>query len=307
MNYLRHPYLLSIIGVIVLLVVGTVIVDAHLPVTVIDRTRDWGGPIVFSARDPVSYAPDVSSARSAVHEGATDVLTVQNPASFSYMPDPGISTAAAIADTIIGTDTAFDFGAFIQQLSRPSSKIPGTSQIDLAILVDGQTTYPTVPVQSFDASDRAAPARSDTQQSLYAYGNEAGSHIRFYEQTHPNDGAIIEGFFKTRNTKSAAALKQLGTDIKNIGINLQTMTNVPASATSAHRAFAESYIEVGDKLTSLLSAQTDAAVIGAIDVYDDAVQTHIRNYIAVIDLFSRNGVTFQQDEQGRVFVFTPMQ
>jgi len=308
MNYLRHPYLLSIVGVITLLVVGTVIVDVHLPVTAADHTSGWGASIDANSYTSPSYAPAAQYAPPPAPTGEESPAIVpgaQDPSSFIYDPSP---TANSAAETIIDTDTSFDFNSFMQRLSGSAPRAPKTSAvIQTSADVDPQDAYAFVPVQLFSTETNAAPARSDIQQALYAYGNTAGSSIKTYELLHPNASAIVQRFFDDRKSAaSGVALKRLADDIKGVGTDLKKAGGVPAPAAVAHGALADSYIDLGEKLVAIPSAQTDDALLKKIDIYENAVQLYAKNYTALVLLFSKNGVSFRSDEPGSVFMFSPL-
>ena len=166
------------------------------------------------------------------------------------------------------------------------------------------TTFQVFPVRPA-AVIATTPPRTAIQEALYTYGNAAGAYIQFYEQTHRNDAVIVENYYHARDSvKNAAALEQLGTDIKGVGLSLQKIQGIPTQAAAIHEALAGSYVDVGEKLITQTSTQNNADIIKAIGVYHDAVGIYIKNYVALVLIFSNNGVVFESSDPGSVFMFT---
>lgn len=303
MDQPKHPYLLTLLGLGSLLVIATV-VQTHMPAPAMNSANEWGTPIIFSSYDPAPYRADTQSTPSAGVSPSTPVIipSDQNPTSFSYNTTPAPAPTKNTVATIISSDTAFDFNAFRQQLSSsmPKNSVPSATQA-----AGTSETYPTVPPQLFTAVDTAPRTRDDTQQAMYVYGNAAGSFIQEYDRLHPDDSAEVQRYFDARGTVAhVIALKQLGDDLKNIGISMKTISPVPVQLVAVHTALANSYIDIGEKLSVIPSAQSDDDLIKAINVYDDAVELYAKNYTALVFKFSEHKVTFGSDEPGSLFMFS---
>lgn len=308
MDQPKHPYLLALFGLGLLLVIA-VVVQTHMPVRTINTTGNWGTPIVFSSsHDSVPYRADVpvTPPTQAPQNTPINIPGDQNLSSFSYDTTPAPAPTVNTAATIINSDTSFDFNAFMQQLTG-SAPTKGPAPSAAPSIPDfGQEVYATVPTQLFSTVGNAPPARTDLQQSIYLYGNTVGSFIQNYDRIHPNDAAEVQRYFDSRDTvANVIALKQLGDDLKNIGISMQGISGVPSPIVPAHTALAESYIDIGTKLSALTAARTDEEIVKAINVYDDAVEIYAKNYTALIFRFAEQGVRFRPDEPGSLFMFTP--
>lgn len=300
---MRHPYLLSIMGVIVLLVVGTIIVDVHAPVTVINSASSWNSPTTPYYPSYASRSTETARPMQQVTQNTpvnTRTMGTQNPSSFSYSPEIPANPAAKIAGVIINTDSSFDFNGFMQQLADSA---PRTLPV-IPTTIGSQETYQTIPQDLFITPDITAPARTDTQQTLHTYGNTAGAHIQKYEQLHSNDVAVVQDYFDARNNAGRTiALRQLADDLKNIGVGLKAIGNVPAPLVSIHSALADSYVEIGEKLATIPSVTNDTDLVKAILAYDDAVEANVKQYVALVLKFSQSKITFAPDEPGSVFMF----
>ncbi|MBI5003784.1 hypothetical protein HZC00_01685 [Candidatus Kaiserbacteria bacterium] len=305
MDQTKHPYLLALLGLGSLLIIAAV-VETHLPVPVMNNMNEWGTPIAFSSYSPYTSQTAPSSAPSVPTTQATptNIPSTQDLSSWSYDTAPApVTSPGNTAATIIKSDTKFDFNAFMQQLA--GSTVPQRPSVTTAPLSNTQETYSTVPSQLISTQKDTVSARNDIQQALYVYGNTVGSFIQAYDRLHPNDSKEVQNFFDTHgNAASTIALKQLGTDLKNIGINMKTIASVPPSLLSIHTALADSYIDMGEKLSAQTSTQNDDEVVQMINTYDDAVETYTKNYVALVFKFSENGVVFGPDEPGSLFMFT---
>ena len=298
-------------GLISLLIIA-VVVQTHIPVSAIDTSGNWGTPIAISPYRPTSYQSSPQNNPSVVQvtqntTPSTPAPQDQNPSLFIYT-DPVAPANGNMAGTIIDSGTSFDFNAFMQQLTSSAPKKPASNPTISAntIANDHPDAYPVVPPQLFSSDTTAAPARTDGQQALYTYGNLAGAYIKAYEQTHTNDSAVVQNYFDDRSSAAnATALTALGNDLKGVGMNLKGIESVPTVARTIHTTLANSYIDIGTKLSVVPKAQTNDEIIGAINTYDDALGVYVKSYIALVLLFSQNGVVFGPNEPGSVFMFTP--
>jgi hypothetical protein len=302
MDQPKHPYLLALFGLGSLLVI-TIVVQTHMPAPAMNTSNSLGTPIVFSSYDPAPYRANTPVAPSAQvsQNTSVNIPSDQNPSSFSYDTTPApIPTKNTVA-TIISSDTAFDFNAFRQQLSGSAPKKPSPS---VTPSTDLQETYPTVPPQLFTTVESAPLTRDSAQQTMYVYGNAAGSYIQNYDRMHPDDSGEVQRYFDSRGTTAhEIALKILGNDLKNIGVSMKTISPVPMQLASVHTALANSYIDIGEKLSLIPLAQSDDDLIKAINVYDDAVEVYAKNYTALVFKFAEHKVTFGSDEPGSLFMF----
>lgn len=302
MDQTKHPYLLTLLGLGSLLII-TIVVQTHMPARVVSTADHWGTPIALSSYDSAPRQANTTVAPSVQvsQDIPVNVPVDQNPSSFSYDTSVATTPAKNTVTTIISSDTAFDFNAFRQQLSNPAPKKP---VLGGAPTTDLQEMYSTVPPQLFTAVESAPNTRDDTQQSMYVYGNTAGSLIQTYDRLHPDDSGEVQRYFDSRTTvANVIALKQLADDLKNIGVSMKKISPVPPQLLSIHTTLASSYIDMGEKLSLIPLAQSDDDLIKAINVYDDAVEIYVKNYTALVFKFSDHKVTFGSDEPGSLFMF----
>jgi hypothetical protein len=79
---------------------------------------------------------------------------------------------------------------------------------------------------------------------------------------------------------------------------------VPESIKTYHDALATGYTELGKKLPGIAMARSDESLLAAIDTYNEAVHAFIAPYASLAEYFSTAGVTFADDEPGRMFMFS---
>ena len=307
MNNIRHPYILAIIGVVLILVVGSITVKEHSPATLIDQTNGRGVPLsTYSYTPTTQTAPTAAQTTQTITQNVQPVVTTapqtQNPSTFSYNPPASTGT---IVDTIVKTETAFDFNSFMKSLLQSSSKTPSGQQPTSVNNANTENTYMGIPLDAISTPSTGASARTNAQQALYQYGNEAGSYIQSYEQFHSNQAAVVQDYFADRgNPTKVAALQKLGADIKDIGISLKKIENVPAPVATAHLTLADSYIDAGTKLAAQTSAQSNSDLLKAINTYNSAAEKYIRSYVTLAETFPTHGVFFAPEDPGSVFSFS---
>lgn len=219
--------------------------------------------------------------------------TVQNLPPFLYVPPQ------QTIDTI-EEKNEFDFEAFLAELSRPKAKPSTTSSPSISIPEE----YSYVP-QAIITTTEPEEGRSESQEALFKYGNEAGLIIQLFEDRNRSMARVLKDQFEDpTHPDKAAALVGLGNALVGVGESLQTLESVPDQARSANARLAESYKKTGEKLTLIPNAATDEEKIAAMLAYNAAAEEYVRNYISVVNLFSLARVRFSSSDPGSVFMFS---
>lgn len=275
-----HPYAAAAAFIGFVLIVGAFIVESRTSVAPGDLSV-WGGsgaPLL----NPTSYTPETITQNETGLQNETAGSAVYIP------PTQTEDTAAA----------EFDFDSFLASLVEPpgySTSAP-SAEVELA--------YSFIP-QGLVSGPPAPKPRTPEQQKLFAYGNEAGSHIQSYEDGNRSAAVTLRNQAEDRqDTAKAQAVKQVASGIRNVGENLLRIDNVPASVADIHKSLAESYVDVGRKLALVPDANGDTAFVAAIEAYNASADTLVKNYITLAGMFSISGVTFTEQDPGSVFTFS---
>ena len=285
----HHPYTATASAVFVLVVFGAFIVQSRGAVAPRAVATAWGGT-GGSLTDP-SYQQT-----TPVQNQPPILQQVQNTAPYTYNTG-STSSSANTSDT---DASGFNTQDFLASLSHTSSTTTAYKQG--ASLQDAYTFIPS----GLMSTSTGGKNMTADQQALYIYGNEVGSIIQSYETEHANAARVLQDQNNDRTdpTKSAAVVA-LADAMIAVGTSMEATEIVPKSAASAHHALAASYKESGQKLKGIASAENDADFINAIKQYDAVVDTYVHHYVALVNVFASNGVTFSQDDAGSVFTFTP--
>jgi hypothetical protein len=290
MDKLRsHPYLFAVGAIAAVAIIGALVVGrgAHAPLSA-QAPQAWGG--AGALLNP-SYEAQQSTSQQTLPQ-------VQNQPPYAYTL-PALSPQTQQTDQ---TDSSgsFDFNAFIATLTAGSAQQTSGAQSGSGI----SDAYSFIPQGLVSTS--AAQKRTKLQQSLYEYGNTAGSLIASFEQNHPNSSQVLTDQVQDRGSaEKAAAVETLGTDLSSLGDQLLGIEGVPSTVTDANAALAASYHDIGAKLALVPQAQGDAAFLAAVNAYNDAVGVFVQHYVALSQLFVSYGVAFSPGDGGSVFTFTP--
>lgn len=285
MDYLRqHPYVGALAGACILLIIGTLIVQRRAAVVPLADPRAWGGapsalldPHAYpTQQNPVLTQLDYASSTTVTIPAA---ITIQQRTEGELEDELGDLLAQLVSYRPVGsTGTGVSGGSSAEAYAF----IPGG-----LISVSSETT-----------------TRSDAQQALYDYGNEAGSAIRSYETA--NAGALIAVKNHAEDRHDAGkkeALRALARSLSAVGRALEAIEQVPEAARSANAALAASYRGIGGRLELVANAESDEQFLEAIAAYNAAVDHFTEQFIALATLFSAHRVTFAPHEDGSVFMF----
>lgn len=291
MSWLRtHVYLASLVGALIITVLGALIVVKRSTVNPQPSgLRAWGG-VGSDLFDPTN----VRSERQPLPQ--ENLYTeVQNGPPFYYAP---AANQLPLVQSQGGDD--FDFESFIALLSVPSSsgKSTQTSGTEL-------DAYAFIP-QGLISTSTGDRERTPIQQALFNYGNEVGSYIQSYEERYRAAPQILRDQFEDReNAEKIAALRSLAGALEDVGYQLEGFEEIPSEVSAAHLKVAASYKELGTKLALIPEAKVDKEIIDAMLAYNAAVETYTKNYISLATLLSLYGVAFSQNDPGNVFTFSP--
>ncbi|NBV76892.1 hypothetical protein EBR66_01890 [bacterium] len=151
-----------------------------------------------------------------------------------------------------------------------------------------------------------AEKRSSYQQNLYDYGNAAGRIIEAYQAEYQaRQVPIMRDFYADRqNLEKQAAVQKMAKALEEVGDSLRALDSVPSGTLITHQKLARDYVSVGQNLATLSRSATDQSLLESISTYNTSVESLIKDYVALADMFSLAQVTFSNDDPGRVFVFT---
>jgi len=162
---------------------------------------------------------------------------------------------------------------------------------------------PTVPV--YGAPGQAA-ARTPEQQTLYDYGNQAGLAVLSFTNAHSDMAQVLQTWLADRNGASEKAqVLAIADGMQKAGESLESLAQVPASATAANKALGESYKAAARQLRAVSSAgSSDSSLIGALNAYNTTADQFTKSYLALSDLFTLHEVTFASSDTGSAFQFS---
>ena len=287
-----HPYLSALAVSAALIIVGTLIVRSRTEVSPSSAdTFTWGSQTPLL--DP-SYIPDQNGNPNANRENIMQSVKKNPP--FTYIPPANVTEPVNTRPD--ENQDSFNFEQFISMLSR-GVRVTGSVEENQEV----QNAYAFIP-QGLISTSTFERKRTAAQQALYDWGNEAGSYIQSFEESHPNEAQILKNHIEDRgNPDAVQAVIGIADSLQSLGRNLASMDNVPRSAESAHTALAKSYQTIGKNLALVARAKSDADLIAAIQTYNASADTFAKNYIALVLVFGSYSVSFAPDEAGSVFMF----
>jgi len=293
MDWLRlHPYTLIAVAISILVLAGAYLIQQRLGVEPDpNRTVAWGG---FNG---LLYPVDTSGRVNTTGEQTLPDLyrDVQSGPPFWYSPPT--EGGATQSDT-----GAFDVEAFIAMLSEGGSDATNNNAgSGVGAFSDAYSFIP----QGLIATSAPTKVLTESQQALRTYGNEAGSYIQVFEDRNRDMTRVLKDQFEDpEDALKRNALIGLAGSLAGVGDSLESIQEVPAEARSANAKLAGGYRDMGAKLALVPNAGTEEELISAMLTYNAAVEEYVKNYIALVTLFSLAEVTFRDDEPGSVFMFS---
>lgn len=286
-NWLRsHAYLAACGGAAILILAGAIVVERKSAVAPQNDSGAWGGAGT-TLLNPTAYGQKAPQTVLQQPTGGTNVTL----GTYDTAPDPETGVV----------DNSFDFNEIIAELSKSSRKKPAGSSVGSSVDTEAWAYIPS----GLISTSTVVVNKTETQQKLYDYGNEAGSYIESFEETHRNEVQVLKDFIEDRlNAQKVAQFKDLSKALANIGTSLERMDVVPTAAKAAHIALAESYKEIGAKLALIADTQSDQEFLSAINAYNASADTFAKRYVALSTVFTALGVKFSPEDSGSVFMFS---
>lgn len=285
----HHPYLALAVGVGGLLFLGAAFVMQRTDVRPANSSGAWGGAggLFFGAiRNAGPVGPTVD-----------DVVRLQSPQD-SYAAIPIYTPSEQGTENQSG---AADIMDLLSQLVQP---IPVNTSTSTPMEPD---TFSFIP-QGLISTEPVTTAKKHTpeQERLYSYGNQVGTHVKGFEDTHFGSAQILKDHVEDRtNPDKIRALKILGTDMQQLGVDLNAVPNVPNAVAGAHRVYANAYYAAGGNLVRIAETTTDEEFVNAVLKYNEIVDKLSEQFQLLVLLFGANEVTFSSSDPGNIFMFNP--
>lgn len=283
MQWIRlHPYAAACALAGILLVIGTIIVERR---TTADPTglTVWGGsgaPLL----NPSSYSPSELLENIDMGSGSS--------VSPTYIP-PSQSAGAPQGAEV------FDLAQLLSMLTdsgAPSASIQTSADTGIA--------YAFIP-SGLVSSSLSSVELSEEERRLFNYGNDIGSYIQTYEDSHRGAPVTLRDQAEDRqNAAKADAVKAVAAAISRVGENILGMEEVPESVRSLHESLGESYVRAGERLAAVPDARGDEAFIAAVEAYNEAADSLAGHFVGISSLFSLSGIRFASQDPGSIFMFS---
>ncbi len=167
-----------------------------------------------------------------------------------------------------------------------------------------QEVYSLIPSGTYFTPIVSHP-QTPVQQALHTYGNEAGLAILTFENGHADMAYALKTWLDNKSDASATASVQLiAIDLAAVGQELEAIPDVPDAAKAANAALAVSCTNAAAKLqTVFMAAGSDSTLLAAIKTYDASADSFTSAYVALVNLFALNNITFNASEPGSAFQF----
>lgn len=280
----RHQYFAGLAGAGLLVVVGYAMVANRIAIGPSGASNAIDIHGVIQNTDPAAPIP---STPQPVRPTAVDV-----PYTKITQPSPTTSQTPQ--------NDNFDWNSFIGSLSHATTQM-SAGGTDTGI----SDAYAFVPSNLISPPyEQSLNTMTASQKALYGWGSDAGGAIKSYEDSHPNQAAILTNHMQDRdNPAKIAAMKQLGADLKNVALTIDNMGTPPPQLATAAPELAAAYRDIGEKLAAVPDSKGDEAIVKAILTYNSAAEAFVQKYVNVVLILQANDVKFTQDEPGSVFMF----
>lgn len=293
MQWIRaHPYISALCAAALAILAGAWVVQKKSGAPVSNTATTWGGSNLGTL-DPTSHAPS----QNTDEEQGRDILQkVKDSPPYTYIPP------AVFYDSSTETgESSFDLSNFISSLTAGTSGKPNSAN-DTAI-GDAYVFIPSNLISSVSPQKDLSSA----QQALYRYGNEVGSYIQSFDQQNPTAAIILRDQAEDRaDPQKSAAVLELARALENVGQSLlNSIVDIPEGIAPTHATLAKSYIEIGKNLALVPKATSDTDFLNAIETYNASADTFVKNYIAFATLLGAYGITFDPNDAGSAFTFSP--
>ena len=190
-----------------------------------------------------------------------------------------------------------DLSEFQKILTKTPAKGTGQTTTDVS------SAYEFIPTGMISLPD-TSPHDTPVQAALRSYGNDVGSIIQSYEQSNPDQVAVLKNFMEDRgDPDKISAMKRLGSEMKNVGTLIAQTDPVPTQMKVSNADLAAHYDEIGKLLAAIPAAKGNDGLYDAIVTYDQAAERFVGSFVNFALLFQANGVIFTQEDAGSVFMF----
>lgn len=291
-DFFSHPLRLLLVGGSLCLLAVTGAVVLRDDVSPEGTGKTWGSIGAFI--NPEGYG-EARTKTSLYDDYALEIRAAQeeHAGSFVFTPSGKSSEWNESPDS-------FDFAAFLEALSgsAPVAESPSTDTAGLL-----QNLYTFIPRGLI--SIETPPEKTALQEELFAYGNRFGSIVGGFEDSHQDSIEILRDQAEDRgNAEKAAKALRYAEDLEALGRELESMSDVPARALLFHSRLAKSYTEAGQKLADIPRAGSETAFMTAVEKYNASMDVFIRNYVALVEFFVAQKVSFGPGDPGNIFSFT---
>lgn len=284
----RHPYLAIIVGIAGLLVLGGTLFIQRTDVAPARSSGAWGGAggmFFGTTRNALSSGPTVE-----------DVVRLQSPQD-SYAAIPIYTPTDNSQEPRLSSGAA-DIAALLSQLVQQT---PVTASAEM----EAPDSYSFIP-QGLISTEPVVKQRTPEQEDLFDYGNDVGTLVKSFEDTHGGAAQILKDHVEDRSNPSKInALKILGQDLQQLGRDLRSIPNIPEAAAGMHRVYANAYYAIGGNLVLVADTTTDEEFLAAITKYNSIVDALSTQFQLLVILFGTNEVTFSSSDPGVIFMFNP--
>lgn len=315
MDWFReHVVLFYGIGIGLLILIGAVLVSDKFATTPIPSGHvTWdaiGGAQKFASQETFQHEL-INAAPLDNNFTIADIYRnlESNPERFyaSLNPDNNPTGARTTHTTAGDGSLTYDTGSIDALLAalKPTSALSFSASDG----VDLKNVYSYIPSSIVGSSTPGEKTLTAAQYALYEYGNEAGGSIESYMTLWGNaQASIFKGFLEDiHNPEKADQARAVAEGLIEVGESLERMEVLPPAVVSAHKNLYESYKTIGENLIVVTEANSDDSLLSSIEKYNASVDQFARNYLTIVTIFSLNDITYDSNEPGSVFVFTPFE
>ena len=285
-----HPYLAAAIGIVGLLLFSGVLFLQRTDVNPADSSGAWGGAGGLFFANLRAQAPYRPSA-----EDITYVQSAGHAVPFIPLPKKPQDTQQEG-----GEEEPDDIAALLALLTKPPSSSGGVG------VEETSDAFAFIPqgLISTKTSNESRTVVVGQESSLHEYGNQIGTYIKDFEDTHRSGAQILKDHVEDRtNPQKIAALERLAFDMQEFGRSLVEMDYVPSAASGMHKAYANAYRAIGFALEDVAKTTTDEAFVDTIATYNASVEELTKRFLMLVALFGANNITFSSSDPRSVFMF----
>jgi hypothetical protein len=306
MHWLRsHPFALLFAGaglVVLIIVIG--INSTRIP------SSFFTGPSVVAVsggntlQDPgisqphTEYPPTQNASTLPAREDEAGTTTT-NPPIVNVAQTP-VASAPASSSSAQSPET--DYQSILSSIYNTSASSNSSTKIDPsatdAII---KQVYALIP-STYSLPLPVSTNRTTAQQTLYAYGNQAGLTVLSFENAHADMAGVLKTWFTDRKDSSTVApAETIANDMIATGDALDRLPNVPAAAAPLNHTLAQAYRDAGQDLLKVLAGGSDSHIADSMKTYDTTADNFTKSYLDMVDFFQKNNVLFSSTDMGSAF------